>query len=263
MKPPFPAGAGLYGCPTTVNNVESIAVVPTILRRGRGLVRGLRPAEQHGHQGLRHLRPRRASLRGRGGDVDPAEGAAGQALRRRARRLEEPQGGDPGRLVGAAAAGGGLRRGDHGLRLAARAAVGPRHRGGDRDGPVDRRHQGDLAARQVLQARELRPVHPLPRGHGLDDAGDGPAGARRGRPGRDRHAARRDQAGRGAHDLRARRRGGLADPGPDPPLPPRDRGSDRARGGGRLRRSRQEAAIGPRVVRGEASKLVRRCQASL
>ena len=33
-KPPFPAGAGLYSCPTTVNNVESIAVVPTILRRG-------------------------------------------------------------------------------------------------------------------------------------------------------------------------------------------------------------------------------------
>ncbi len=34
LKPPFPAGAGLYGCPTTVNNVESIAVTPTILRRG-------------------------------------------------------------------------------------------------------------------------------------------------------------------------------------------------------------------------------------
>ncbi|MEM8594957.1 MAG: NADH-quinone oxidoreductase subunit NuoF [Pseudomonadota bacterium] len=33
LKPPFPAGVGLYGCPTTVNNVESIAVVPTILRR--------------------------------------------------------------------------------------------------------------------------------------------------------------------------------------------------------------------------------------
>ena len=33
LKPPFPAGAGLYGCPTTVNNVESIAVCPTILRR--------------------------------------------------------------------------------------------------------------------------------------------------------------------------------------------------------------------------------------
>lgn len=34
LKPPFPAGAGLYGCPTTVNNVESIAVCPTIIRRG-------------------------------------------------------------------------------------------------------------------------------------------------------------------------------------------------------------------------------------
>ena len=35
LKPPaFPAAVGLYGCPTTVNNVETIAVVPTIMRRG-------------------------------------------------------------------------------------------------------------------------------------------------------------------------------------------------------------------------------------
>ena len=34
LKPPFPANVGLYGCPTTVNNVESIAVASTILRRG-------------------------------------------------------------------------------------------------------------------------------------------------------------------------------------------------------------------------------------
>ena len=34
LKPPFPAGAGLYGCPTTVTNVETIAVTPTILRKG-------------------------------------------------------------------------------------------------------------------------------------------------------------------------------------------------------------------------------------
>ncbi len=34
LKPPFPAAVGLYGCPTTVNNVESISVTPTILRRG-------------------------------------------------------------------------------------------------------------------------------------------------------------------------------------------------------------------------------------
>ena len=34
LKPPFPANMGVWGCPTTVNNVESIAVAPTILRRG-------------------------------------------------------------------------------------------------------------------------------------------------------------------------------------------------------------------------------------
>jgi len=36
LKPPFPANCGLYGCPTTVNNVESISVAPEILRRGAG-----------------------------------------------------------------------------------------------------------------------------------------------------------------------------------------------------------------------------------
>ena len=41
LKPPFPAGVGLYGCPTTVNNVESIAVAPTILRRGAAWFAGL------------------------------------------------------------------------------------------------------------------------------------------------------------------------------------------------------------------------------
>jgi len=41
LKPPFPAGMGLYGCPTTVNNVESIAVAPTILRRTGAWFAGL------------------------------------------------------------------------------------------------------------------------------------------------------------------------------------------------------------------------------
>ncbi|ODQ82570.1 hypothetical protein BABINDRAFT_10979 [Babjeviella inositovora NRRL Y-12698] len=34
LKPPFPAGVGLFGRPTTVTNVETVAVAPTILRRG-------------------------------------------------------------------------------------------------------------------------------------------------------------------------------------------------------------------------------------
>jgi NADH-quinone oxidoreductase subunit F len=41
LKPPFPANVGLYGAPTTVNNVESIAVAPTILRRGADWFAGL------------------------------------------------------------------------------------------------------------------------------------------------------------------------------------------------------------------------------
>jgi len=41
LKPPFPANVGVFGCPTTVNNVESIAVAPTILRRGAAWFAGL------------------------------------------------------------------------------------------------------------------------------------------------------------------------------------------------------------------------------
>jgi NADH dehydrogenase (ubiquinone) flavoprotein 1 len=34
LKPPFPAAVGVFGCPSTVANVETIAVAPTICRRG-------------------------------------------------------------------------------------------------------------------------------------------------------------------------------------------------------------------------------------
>ncbi|MFG1909105.1 NADH-quinone oxidoreductase subunit NuoF [Kribbella sp. NPDC048928] len=34
LRPPFPAVAGLYGCPTVINNVESIASVPAIIKNG-------------------------------------------------------------------------------------------------------------------------------------------------------------------------------------------------------------------------------------
>src|SRR5665811_1762797 len=41
LKPPFPANVGLYGCPTTVQNVESIAAVPDIMRRGAAWFAGI------------------------------------------------------------------------------------------------------------------------------------------------------------------------------------------------------------------------------
>ena len=41
LKPPFPANVGLYGCPTTVNNVETVAMAPDILRRGAAWFAGI------------------------------------------------------------------------------------------------------------------------------------------------------------------------------------------------------------------------------
>jgi NADH-quinone oxidoreductase subunit F len=48
LKPPFPAAVGVYGCPTTVNNVESIAVAPEILRRGAKWFAGIGRANNVG-----------------------------------------------------------------------------------------------------------------------------------------------------------------------------------------------------------------------
>ena len=48
LKPPFPAAMGVYGNPTTINNVESIAVVPEILRRGGAWFAGIGRANNTG-----------------------------------------------------------------------------------------------------------------------------------------------------------------------------------------------------------------------
>ena len=87
LKPPFPANSGLYGAPTTVNNVESIAVAPAILRRGAAWFSAHRQAQQHRHQAVPDLRPRGAAVRGRGRHGRAAARADRAARRRRARRL--------------------------------------------------------------------------------------------------------------------------------------------------------------------------------
>ncbi len=48
FKPPFPAGFGLYGKPTTINNTQSFASVPTILRRGPEWFSALGPENSGG-----------------------------------------------------------------------------------------------------------------------------------------------------------------------------------------------------------------------
>ncbi|KAH8556501.1 NADH dehydrogenase flavoprotein 1 [Umbelopsis sp. PMI_123] len=48
LKPPFPADVGLFGCPSTVTNVETVAVAPTILRRGGSWFAGFGRARNQG-----------------------------------------------------------------------------------------------------------------------------------------------------------------------------------------------------------------------
>ena len=110
LKPPFPAACGLYGCPTTVNNVETIAVAPEICAAAA-------PGLPASSAGRTTPAPRSSAISGhveqaaarRGGDGHPAEGAHREICRRRARRLGQPAGGDSGRFVGAVPAQGHLR----------------------------------------------------------------------------------------------------------------------------------------------------------
>jgi len=48
LKPPFPAAAGVYGCPTTINNVETLANVPFIVERGAGWYLGIGREKNNG-----------------------------------------------------------------------------------------------------------------------------------------------------------------------------------------------------------------------
>ena len=112
LKPPFPAGAGLYGCPTTVNNVESIAVVPTILRRGAAWFAGFGREKNEGTKLFQLSGHVNTPCVVEEAMAIPLPRADRPARRRHPRRLGQPPRGDPGRLVGAA--GPGAR--DHRLR---------------------------------------------------------------------------------------------------------------------------------------------------
>ena len=124
LKPPFPAGAGLYGCPTTVNNVESIAVVPTILRRGAAWFSSFGAENNRGTKLFQISWPRKQAVRGRGSDEHPVPPTDRGTLRRHSRRLGQSARGDPRRIVGAA----GACRADYGLPDGFRRAEGARER---------------------------------------------------------------------------------------------------------------------------------------
>ena len=199
LKPPFPAAMGVYGNPTTVNNVESIAVVPEILRRGGAWFAGIGRAEQYRHQADVRLGPCEQA-----GDLRRGHGRF-----RFEEMIEKHCGGIrggwdnllaviPGGASVPCVPGEKIRDAHHGFRRPQGSRLLAGHRRRDRHGQVDRHHQGDLAPLGLLQARELRPVHAVPRRHRLDDAGDGAHGRRPRPEARDRHAVRGHQADRRA-----------------------------------------------------------------
>jgi len=47
VKPPFPAVVGAFGCPTVINNVETLACVPHIVQRGADWFKGIGPDERN------------------------------------------------------------------------------------------------------------------------------------------------------------------------------------------------------------------------
>jgi NADH:ubiquinone oxidoreductase subunit F (NADH-binding) len=118
IKPPFPAAEGLYGCPTAVNNVETLCNVPAIITRGVEWYTSLGPGENGG--------PKLFCVSGHvnkpASSNDDAHDRARVDLRLRRRHPERAaaQGGDSWRIVGADPAAesdrcaGELRRPDEG-----------------------------------------------------------------------------------------------------------------------------------------------------
>jgi NADH-quinone oxidoreductase subunit F len=165
FKPPFPASFGLYGKPTTINNTETFAAVPWIIRNG-------------GQAYLACGKPNNGGTKiySVSGDVElPGNyeipmgtpfAEAARTRRRRARRAQA-QGGDPGRFVVAGAAGRHHDAVHDGLRLHRQGRLDAGLGRGDRHGRDPLHGQVAAAPELFLHARVLRPVHAVPRRHGL------------------------------------------------------------------------------------------------
>ena len=220
LRPPFPAVAGLYACPTVVNNVESIASVPPIMLNGVDWFRSMGTEKSPGF-----------TLYSLSGHVD------------RPGQYEAPLGITLRELLEYA---GGVRAG-HELKfwtpggsstplLTAEHLDVPLDYEGVGRGRIDAGHQGaaDLrrdhlcgaggaALDRVLRARVVRQVHAVPRGHLLAGPDLRAARDRPGHRGGHRQAARHLRHHLRKVVLRAGRRRGQPDHLLDQVLPRRVR----------------------------------------
>ena len=98
IRPPFPAVAGAFQCPTVLNNVETFCAVPAILRDGGAAFAALRHAPKRRHAALLPLGPREPARRLRTAHGFQPAPHDRRSRRRRARR-QEAQGGDSGRFL--------------------------------------------------------------------------------------------------------------------------------------------------------------------
>ena len=152
LKPPFPAAVGLYGCPSTVNNVESIAVAPTIMRRGAAWFNSLGRPRNSGQKVF--------CISGHVDKPCNVEEELGIPLRELIERYAGGVRGGWDNLLAVIPGGASVPVIPKSVcddvlmdfELVARCEDRSRYRGGDRDGQVHRHHQGDRASVQILHA---------------------------------------------------------------------------------------------------------------
>jgi NADH-quinone oxidoreductase subunit F len=249
LKPPFPAAVGVYGCPSTVANVESVAVAPTIMRRGAAWFAGIGRPNNTGTKLF--------CISGHVEKPCTVEEEMGITLRELIDRHAGGVRGGWDNLLAVIPGGASvpclpaymcndlimdfdaLRDVKSGLGTAAVIVM-------DKSTDIVRaiarlsyfyKHESVASARRVARAPADVAVlerRPRPR-----------------RQARDRHAARGDLSGRGPRHLRARRHGGLAGAGPHPPFPRRDREAHRQLSPDASRYRRPADDRGGRVARHE------------
>ena len=165
FKPPFPANFGLFGKPTTINNTQSFASVPTIMRKGAAWFAGLGPVNSGGTIIF--------SVSGhvtKPGNFELPLGVPFKDL------MDLVGGVWHGRKLKAVIPGGSscpvvpgevMWVNQHGLRLCEKGRLLHRHGRRHRDGRNHLHGAGARTPGALLHVGVLRAVHSVPRGNGL------------------------------------------------------------------------------------------------